>query len=58
MCTIKHTYTSDNKVFFTNKYIFNTNIIKKGINTVTNGALSILGRLCALGIIFFSIKPR
>ncbi len=28
------------------------NIIKKEVNTVTNRALSILGSLCALGIIF------
>uniref|UniRef100_A0A673KJM2 Inositol polyphosphate 5-phosphatase K-like n=1 Tax=Sinocyclocheilus rhinocerous TaxID=307959 RepID=A0A673KJM2_9TELE len=28
------------------------------VNTVTNRALSILGRLCTLGITFFQIKPR
>ncbi len=37
-------------IFFTNKYIFNTNIIKKEVKSVTNRALGILGRLCALGI--------
>ncbi len=42
-------YTLDGKLFFTNKYIFKTNIIKK-VNTVTNRALGVLGRLCALGV--------
>ncbi len=57
MCKINN-YTLDDKVFFTNKYIFNNNIIKKEVNTVTNRALSNLVCLCALGIIFFSNKAK
>ncbi len=52
MCKINILILAMTKYFSQiNKYLIK--LIKKEVNTVTNRALSILGSLCALGIIFF-----
>ncbi len=38
--------------------MFNKNIIRMDVNTLTNWALGIMGSLCALGIIFFLNKAK